>query len=248
MADSSLDDFFKRKDKNKKSKKKNITTTEDIAKRLEESGKRIEKQRKNKEKTNALNSNANSNANILEQEDEEWNDFEEEREKDYTGLRIQTLTIKDKEEELREQMQENEEESKKESQTGPWKVFVPPVVDEPEDKATDDDNSANTPQTNAPQTGGKYVPPAMRMSGLSSQPLSSTRKSKFGAPKIGDANEFPTLGAPDTSEDSKGFQPVRAGYGGRDSSERSSNITVTSNKYGVLNNRSTERLNDNNSQ
>ena len=53
MADS-LDDFFAKKDKSKKTKKKNITT-EDMAKKLEETAKRTDKSRKIKEKTNNTN-------------------------------------------------------------------------------------------------------------------------------------------------------------------------------------------------
>lgn len=50
MADSSLDDFFAKKDKSKKSKK--FTTTDQIAKKLEEGGKKPEKTiRKDKEKS-----------------------------------------------------------------------------------------------------------------------------------------------------------------------------------------------------
>lgn len=42
MADADLDDFFAKKDR-KKAKGKKFTTTEEIAKKLEETGKKIEK-------------------------------------------------------------------------------------------------------------------------------------------------------------------------------------------------------------
>jgi hypothetical protein len=65
MADSSLDDFFAKKDKSKKSKKKNLTTDE-IAKKLEESGKKSEKLRKNiKEKTNQTVLNTNTSEQVF---------------------------------------------------------------------------------------------------------------------------------------------------------------------------------------
>jgi len=244
MADSSLDDFFAKKDKNKKSKKKNITT-EEIGKKLEESGRKFEKQKKNKEKTNTTQSAIN--VNILEQEDEEWNDFVEEREKDYSGLRIQTLSIKDKEEELREQqMQENEEEGKKESQSGPWKLSTPITrinVDEGDDDINDDINKINAPITVPQQQGGKYVPPHLRgVNANTPTSLTSTKRSKFGAPKIGDAIEFPTLGTPSEAFDEiKGFQAVK--YGGRDNLDRSSTQVTLDNKYGVLTNRNKEEVN-----
>lgn len=49
MAD--LDDFFAKKDR-KKSKGKKFTTTEEIAKKLEETGKRIEKPKPKEKPTN----------------------------------------------------------------------------------------------------------------------------------------------------------------------------------------------------
>lgn len=49
MADSSLDDFFAKKDKSKKGKKK-PTTNEDLVKQLEDPAKQAEKPKKEKEK------------------------------------------------------------------------------------------------------------------------------------------------------------------------------------------------------
>lgn len=53
MADSSLDDFFAKKDKSKKSKKKyTLISPDEMVKQLEETGKQNEKQpKKEKEKT-----------------------------------------------------------------------------------------------------------------------------------------------------------------------------------------------------
>jgi hypothetical protein len=243
MADSSLDDFFAKKDKSKKSKKKNLTTDE-IAKKLEESGKKSEKLRKNiKEKTNQTVLNTNTS----EQEDEEWNDFEEEREKDYSGLRIQTLTIKDKEEEFREQqMQDIDEENKKESQSGPWKLSTPSSGSTPnEEEKTSEDvvneivSGVSVVSSGQTQGSGKYVPPHLRnvpqtQTTLTPTSLSSTKRSKAGAPKIADTTEFPSLGTPtESSEDIKGFQTVK--HGNRDICDRSSTQVELNNKYGLLN-------------
>lgn len=62
MADS-LDEFFAKKDKSKKGKKKNVTP-DDIAKQLEE-GRKFEKMKKDKDKTNL--SSGILNSNILDQ-------------------------------------------------------------------------------------------------------------------------------------------------------------------------------------
>lgn len=62
MADS-LDEFFAKKDKSKKGKKKNVTP-DDIAKQLEE-GRKFEKMKKDKDKTNL--SSGVLNSNILDQ-------------------------------------------------------------------------------------------------------------------------------------------------------------------------------------
>jgi len=244
MADS-LDDFFAKKDKNKKTKKKNVTT-DDIAKKLEDTGKRSDKMRKIKDKTN-------TNAlitNINEQEDEEWNDFEEEREKDYSGLRIQTLTIKDKEEELREQqMQDMEEEKQKESASGPWKVSG--AADDSDAEGGDEETAPETTSAVTVTPSGaqptKYVPPHLRnqqmQTSISPIALNSTRKPKSGAPKIGDVLEFPSLGANESVEDTKGFQTVRHGSN-RDRIERNSPNVTLDNKYGLLTNNKELQNND----
>jgi putative uncharacterized protein (fragment) len=66
MAEASLDDFFAKKDKSKKTKKK-YSTPEDLAKKLEESGKGGEKKKKDKDKGSNSNINVISNLKLLEQ-------------------------------------------------------------------------------------------------------------------------------------------------------------------------------------
>ena len=66
MAETSLDDFFAKKDKSKKTKKK-YSTPIDLAKKLEESGKCIEKKKKDKEKGSNSNLNVISGLKLLEQ-------------------------------------------------------------------------------------------------------------------------------------------------------------------------------------
>jgi len=104
MAD--LDDFFAKKDKNKKTKKK-VTAAEDITKLQDESNKQVDKPRKEKEKTTSSVVNVAKSAEVLYragelsllllsnyvlQDESEWKEIDEER--DYTGLKVQALTIK----------------------------------------------------------------------------------------------------------------------------------------------------------
>ncbi|KAH7951654.1 hypothetical protein HPB52_011050 [Rhipicephalus sanguineus] len=115
MADSSLDQFFAKKDKNKK-KTKGKVTSEQIAKKMADSGESAEKTLK-KDKDKQENSSGKLSVTIpsLAQGEDEWNDFEEEKEVDYSGLRIQALTIAEKEKEeeaAREQLDEDEPEPK----------------------------------------------------------------------------------------------------------------------------------------
>ncbi|XP_054161770.1 protein CDV3 homolog [Oppia nitens] len=243
MADK-LDDFFAKKDKSRKSKVKNITT-EDMAKTLEESGKRSEKLKKLKDKT----SNTNMNPILNNQEaDEEWLELEEDREKDYSGLKITTLNIKDKEEEFREQQkQDMEDEKQKDGQLGPWKVATPGTDTESEADKNEEININDVVVTPIPVAaaaatqGGRYVPPHLRNQSQTSSTntslnpisLSSTRRPKGGAPKIGDIVEFPTLGAIDTNEDNKGFQTVKSGNTRDLVNKNSANVTLD-NKYGLL--------------
>ncbi|GFY10357.1 protein CDV3-like protein [Trichonephila clavipes] len=144
MADSTLDDFFAKKDKSKKGKSKSkFTTTETIAKKLEKEGKKpdILPRRDTKEK---MSFSSNNQSIIIpsisnEQEDDEWKNIEEE-EKDYSGLRIQALSISEKEkeeEQLKEQMlqeQNGESQRMSDGQSGPWKVMQIPVAEVEEEE------------------------------------------------------------------------------------------------------------------
>ncbi|CAB0012873.1 unnamed protein product [Nesidiocoris tenuis] len=82
-----LDDFFAKKDR-KKSKGKKFATADEIAKKLEESGRRSEKLKKEKPPE------VDEEGNTVVQDEDEWKEFEEEK-KDYSGLKIQNLTIAD---------------------------------------------------------------------------------------------------------------------------------------------------------
>jgi len=238
---ANLDDFFAKKDlkKNKNKKKSLLTTNEELAKKLEETGKRSARRAKDKSNINALINNSS------DPESEEWNEAPDEKEKDYSGLRIQTLNIKDKEEEFREQqLLDIEEEKQKDVVSGPWNVKGGDGDSDTEKGPNDDDKPVVPPPTPAAPavSTGKYVPPAQRnlpqtTTGLTPMP----RKSRSGAPKIQDIVEFPSLGAMDSSED-KGFQTVRTGNTRPELGDKRANVTLD-NKYGLLTNTSKELQN-----
>ncbi|RWS31194.1 protein CDV3-like protein [Leptotrombidium deliense] len=145
-------------------------------------------------------------------DNDEWKDFEDEREKDYSGLRIQALNLKDKEEELRDQkLQENGQENKKDDGIGPWKVMtpspIPDVVPAVENVTVKDEPMTTT------TTGGRYVPPALRNKGSANNldPVVVGRRTwKSTAPQIDNESEFPTLGN-EVADSKNAFQPVRQG-------------------------------------
>uniref|UniRef100_A0A1B6DSN7 Protein CDV3 homolog n=1 Tax=Clastoptera arizonana TaxID=38151 RepID=A0A1B6DSN7_9HEMI len=128
MAD--LDDFFAKKDR-KKPKGKKFSTADEMAKKLEESGKRNEKSKKDKPTTNATLDGEDPVPLPIE---DEWKDFEEEK-KDYTGLKIQNITLTEAEFEEGTDtghgdedggMEENEAGElvpKRKVSTGPWKCI-----------------------------------------------------------------------------------------------------------------------------
>lgn len=218
MADSSLDDFFAKKDKSRRGKK-NKLTPEELAKQLEVQGSRYDrkKDRSRDDEYGHRGSDLISNLKILEQDDEEWNDFIDDREKDYRGLKIQSLNIRDKEEEMKEQqraLQENGNDKPKDD-SGPWnkraaspaqpveEVKTPEEIKKDVKEEIKKEESSKTDSSSG-MVRSKYVPPALRGGGgdssnkprsLSPVSMASTiRKPKGGIPKINDEQDFPSLG------------------------------------------------------
>lgn len=200
MAD--LDDFFAKKDR-KKSKGKKFLTTEEIAKKLEETGKKTEKSKKEKTilQTPIVAQDGDELIGNIP-EDEEWKDFEEEK-KDYTGLKIQNLTIQDLDNddnndgENEGDMEENEQGEMVPKKKGPWKVIdhssdnvaLPQQAPKQEEKSKEDASSSNSLGTGK----SNYVPPHLR----NQQQVTRERptRSKPGAPDITNQEYFPTLSA-----------------------------------------------------
>ncbi|XP_012261869.1 protein CDV3 homolog [Athalia rosae] len=183
---SELDDFFAKKDRKKRPGKK-FTTTEELAKKLEETGKKVEKPKPKEKVTNQ----EGEEVQPVEEEDE-WKDFEEEK-KDYTGLKIGNLTVNEAQEvETDDERGEGETNSDGESgepgtrHSGPWKRPEQPLPQpEPEPVPV-------APQQ--PATGGSsYKAPHLRNAQTAS--ASPRQKMKNTAPDISSEEYFPTLSA-----------------------------------------------------
>ncbi|KAH0554245.1 protein CDV3 homolog [Cotesia glomerata] len=244
MAD--LDDFFAKKDR-KKSKGKKFTTTDEIAKKLEETGKRMEKL-KLKEKPSNIEE---EDTPTIEQEDEEWREFTEER-KDYTGLKLGNLQVNDKlsngsddERGGVENSSDGESGEVGSKQSGPWKKTDVPVVEEEATAAP----PATTTEKNSTIETKVYRTPHLR--NQSSAPQSHRSRMKNVAPDIRSEEYFPTLNAkqPQSGSDSTGvwgrrkrdegtFEEVRnrgsnRSYGVPDSQSQTPKLSLD-NKYGAL--------------
>lgn len=212
MAD--LDDFFAKKDK-KKSKGKKFSTADEIAKKLEETGKKIEKSKKDKSLQATTGQDGEENGTLIQED--EWRDFEEEK-KDYTGLKIQNITLNEQDNNEAENESDGDEElgmeeneagemvPRRKAAAGPWKVMAQPSAQE-EPSA----NETERPQeediiTKAPLrsggtvSGGTYIPPSLRNQ---PPPMSfaniRSQKAKT-APDMNSEALFPTLSAASSAE------------------------------------------------
>ncbi|KFM76175.1 Protein CDV3-like protein, partial [Stegodyphus mimosarum] len=244
MADSTLDEFFAKKDKSKKGKSKaKYTTSETIAKKLEEGGKKPDSTQKKdtKEKT-PLNSNNQSiiiPSIINEQEDDEWKNIEE-KERDYSGLRIQALSISEKEkeeEQLKEQMlseQNGESQKQSDGQSGPWKVVQSPPSEPEEEKFQQE-----PPKEEPPKPTGAYKPPALRNAASSVSSGASSRRTHKNAPQITSEVHFPSLSSAvdnnkwKLNESDKSFQSVKHGVRSKGESQKELQLDLE-NKFSAL--------------
>ncbi|CAK9827246.1 Protein CDV3 homolog A [Anthophora retusa] len=181
MAD--LDDFFAKKDR-KKAKGKKFTTTEEIAKKLEETGKRMVKKPKDKPV------NPESEEPQQTEDEDEWKEFEEEK-KDYTGLKIGNLTLNesigvgsDDEKAAGDVSSDGESAEGGTKHFGPWKKpELPPQPEVVEPVAA--------PPPPPVTQGSSYKPPHLR----NVQPVAASprQRAKNIAPDIHSEEYFPTL-------------------------------------------------------
>lgn len=255
MDDGSLDDFFAKKDKSKKKSKSSKIVPGDILEKVEEPVKK-EKKKKAKDKTQAASNTAKDSKTIgitvNPEEEEEWKEIEEEKEKDYSGLRIANLQVSDKEtEESEEQIEENIEEEDEEgegrkkdtSQQGPWAVVdgapQPPPAPKPVEP-----QPVETP-TEESKPVGKYVPPSQRAaaaagaSGASPGPtVPAHLRKKKAAPNLKSEEDFPTLGGGtmpvQQDSDPRSFERVQHGGRQLDDPTKSAQQLSLGNKFSAL--------------
>lgn len=184
QEEESLDNFFAKKDKSKKPKKKKKT--------------------KSDETTNTASVESKGQV-------DDWKDFEEEKEKDYSSLKIQDLQIMEEgkeevTEEAEDQEGEDEEGAAKKKEQTKWNVPTPAAAPAP----------TEAPELPGTQNvvGGKYVPPSVKRSMMMGMgPVS--RGKQVAAPDIQSKAAFPTLSAANqdlsTPNRSQDFEPVRRG-------------------------------------
>lgn len=177
-------------------------------------------------------------------EDLEWNDYEQETEKDYSGLRIQNLQIKPEDDDSVEndfntENDENNENGgeKRENNSGPWNkngrsTTPPPQTAPPVSKEEAPSPSEEAPAPTPQKSVGRYIPPGQR--GQSSSNMTTTearmariRNSKKEAPNIHCEFDFPSLGGAINDNDDR----VRSGN--RNYDDQSSQLRLN-NKYRAL--------------
>ncbi|CAJ1082586.1 hypothetical protein L3Q82_018224 [Xyrichtys novacula] len=177
MADvppeKSLDDFFAKRDKKKKKEK---------GKGKETSGggpasAAVKKTKREKEKS-AKNENQDAQ---IEKEDEEWKEFEQ-KEVDYSGLRLQALQISDEKEEEEYEKEEVGEDGEiilvsGDKVSGPWnKSGAAPAPAAPVEEV-------EVPES---KPAGVYRPPGARLT-------TTKRTHNQGPPEIYSDTQFPSL-------------------------------------------------------
>ncbi|XP_058798353.1 protein CDV3 homolog [Phymastichus coffea] len=251
MAD--LDDFFAKKDR-KKGKGKKFTTTEEIAKKLEETGKKVDKPKPKEKPTNA-----ESEDNQPIEEEDEWKEFEEEK-KDYTGLKIGNLTVSamddndvDDDRGTGDNSSDGESGEPGGKHLGPWKMSQSQSQGQPEPESTQPTPQPQPVQQPPPSsTGGTYKIPHLRHGAPPPERVGPgpRMRSKNIAPDINSEEYFPTLNAKPPTNDAVGawgrkkrdegsFEEVRnrgAGrqvYSAQENQPQAPKLSL-GNKYGAL--------------
>ncbi|XP_058921334.1 protein CDV3 homolog isoform X3 [Kogia breviceps] len=172
---------------------------------------------------------------VVTKDEDEWKEFEQ-REVDYSGLRVQAMQISEKEEdenEKREDPGDNWEEGGGggggvEKSSGPWNKTAPVLAPPAPVVVTE------TPEPT--MTSGVYRPPGAR--------LTTTRKAPQGPPEIYSDTQFPSLQSTAKHVESrkdkemeKSFEVVRHKTRGRDEVSKNQALKLQlDNQYAVLEN------------
>ncbi|XP_068261375.1 protein CDV3 homolog isoform X2 [Nyctibius grandis] len=184
----SLDDFFAKRDKKKRKEKSNrgaaaASSASNAASNAAGAAVAAGGTRPaDGSGSGAAASNASS-AKTTTKEEDDWKEFEQKEEIDYSGLRVQSMQISEKEDdesEKREEPGDNWEETGGgvDRSSGPWNKSAPAPAPVVEPIVTE------TPEP--VQTGGVYRPPGAREGGR-------PRRAQQGPPEIYSDTQFPSL-------------------------------------------------------
>ncbi|XP_058035630.1 protein CDV3 homolog isoform X2 [Ahaetulla prasina] len=182
----SLDDFFAKRDKKKrkeKSSRGSATAAPSSAASSNATAAGVTGGSRQAEGAHGTASNANaatSGAKAANKEEDDWKEFEQEEIIDYSGLRVQSMQISEKDEEESEKKEEPRDNSEEpagsvEKSSGPWnrsaptQISVAEIIENPEPV----------------QSSGVYRPPGAREG--------RTRKVTQGPPEIYSDTQFPSL-------------------------------------------------------
>ncbi|XP_065483349.1 protein CDV3 homolog isoform X1 [Caloenas nicobarica] len=171
-------------------------------------------------------------AKTVNKEEDDWKEFEQKEEVDYSGLRVQSMQISEKEDdesEKREEPGDNWEETGGgiDRSSGPWNKSAPAPAPVVEPIVTE------TPEP--VQTGGVYRPPGAREGGR-------PRRAQQGPPEIYSDTQFPSLQSTAKLVDSrkdkemeKSFEVVKHKTRGRDEVSKNQALKLQlDNQYAVL--------------
>ncbi|XP_067417861.1 protein CDV3 homolog isoform X4 [Emydura macquarii macquarii] len=173
----SLDDFFAKRDKKKRRDKGSRGAAAAASPASSAAG-----GARPAEGGSGATANTASSAKAVAKEEDEWKEFEQKEEIDYSGLRVQSMQISEKEDdegEKREESGDNWEEAGGgvERASGPWNKTAPVQAPVAETIVTE------TPEP--VQSSGVYRPPGARET--------RTRKAPQGPPEIYSDTQFPSL-------------------------------------------------------
>ncbi|KFO86410.1 Protein CDV3, partial [Buceros rhinoceros silvestris] len=167
------------------------------------------------------------------QEEDDWKEFEQKEEVDYSGLRVQSMQISEKEDDESEKREEEAGDNWEETgggvdrSSGPWNKSAPAPAPVVEPIVTE------TPEP--VQTGGVYRPPGAREGGR-------PRRAQQGPPEIYSDTQFPSLQSTAKLVDSrkdkemeKSFEVVKHKSRGRDEVSKNQALKLQlDNQYAVL--------------
>ncbi|XP_064272562.1 protein CDV3 homolog isoform X1 [Passer domesticus] len=239
----SLDDFFAKRDKKKRKEKSSRSAAAAAASSASNAGSNAAGAAAGTPRPTegggsgaaaASSAAGGSSAKAASKEEDDWKEFEQKEEIDYSGLRVQSMQISEKEDdesEKREEPGDSWEETGSggnvDRSSGPWNKSAPAPAPVVEPIVTE------TPEP--VQTGGVYRPPGAREGGR-------PRRAQQGPPEIYSDTQFPSLQSTAKLVDSrkdkemeKSFEVVKYKTRGRDEVSKNQALKLQlDNQYAVL--------------